>query len=87
MEYNGNSYAEVVVSIASQTPLSRHRLSHYENHNIQTLPTEEQIQDIESLADEVAANLDEFREDFESQRRLVEIFNIQATFKIEDNRG
>ncbi|MBN1218758.1 MAG: recombinase zinc beta ribbon domain-containing protein [Anaerolineae bacterium] len=53
--------------------------------NIQ-MPSDEQIQDIETLAADLAADLDEISQDFESRRRLVEMLNVRATLKVEDGQ-
>lgn len=53
--------------------------------NIQ-MPSDEQLQDIEVLAAELAADLDEIRQDFESRHRLIEMLNVQAILKVEDGQ-
>ena len=45
--------------------------------------TEEQIREIQSLAAELAAELDAIRNDFESRHRLIDMLNLRVTLKVE----
>ena len=50
------------------------------------MPSDEQIHDIEELAAELAADLNEISQDFESHHRLIEMLNVQASLKVEDGQ-